>query len=378
MKTTILKENFNKGLDIVQRATGKNLTLPILNDVLLETDKNFLKLSATNLEIGLRYWILAKNQEEGKATVPAKTLSSFISSIPEDKVILKNKNYDLLVEGDNYKTQIKGENPDDFPIIPKIESQDYIEVNPLPLSKGLSQVINFCSVSQARPEISGVYFVITKNKASFVSTDSFRLAQKTLYFEEPVKKSYSFIIPRAASQEIINIFSSDNLNNNEKIRLYVSPNQVLFESLFDDLKHPKTQLISRLIEGEYPSYEEIIPKKFKTEVVLPKKDFLNQIKIASLFSSKTNEIKVKIDSKKEEITTESQSSDIGASKSKIKGQVKGEDLTIYFNYRFLEDGLSQIEGPDVVLKLNGQEGAVLIKGVDDDSYFYIVMPIKPQ
>ncbi len=377
MKTIILRENLEKGINIVQRATSKNLTLPILGNILLETDKNFLMMSATNLEVGLRYWALAKNQEEGKITVSSKILSSLISSIGEERISLKNKNYDVLLEGTNFKSRIKGENPDDFPIIPKIETKEYIEVNPFPLAKGLEQIINFCSPSQARPEISGVYFSIDKNKVNLVSTDSFRLAQKTLYFEEPIKKGYQFILPQNTSRELASILNPDNIGGNKKIKMFISPNQILFESLFNDFKHPQLQLISRLIEGEYPDYKGIIPNDFETTVTLPKKEFLNQIKLASLFSSKINEVELKIDSKKKEVVIESQSINIGSNKSKIKADVKGKDVDIIFNCRFLKEGIDQITEPNIVLNLNGNKKAVFIKGEDNKDFFYVVMPINP-
>ncbi|MEA3293031.1 MAG: DNA polymerase III subunit beta, partial [Patescibacteria group bacterium] len=193
-------------------------------------------------------------------------------------------------------------------------------------------------------------------------------------FKRDTNKEYSFILPQKTVREIINIFSEKE----GKIRLYFSPNQVMFESLLSGLEtsHPQIQLISRLIEGEYPDYQEIIPKKYETQIILPKDEFLNQIKSVSLFSQKTNEIKVKVNPNINGLELFSQNPEIGETKSLIKGKINGEPIEVSFNYKFLIDGLSQIKSSEIIFELTKNDGPAIIKPVGDLNYIYIIMPVK--
>ncbi|MBI2450314.1 MAG: DNA polymerase III subunit beta [Candidatus Nealsonbacteria bacterium] len=376
MKFIILKENLNKGLNIVSRVTGKNSTLPILNNILIDAQKNFLNLSATDLELGIKYWSLIKTEKEGKITIPAKILSSFINLLPEDKIYFELKNQIFNINCQSYQTKIKGLSAEDFPIIPKIENNNFIQLDCQTFCKGLSQVVDFASQNQTtKPELSGVYLNFGKDTLSLTTTDSFRLAEKILFFEEKNNQELSLIIPQRSVREIINILSEKE----GKLRFYFSTHQVLFEYFMSETDHPEIQLISRLIDGDYPDYQEIIPKKYEIQTLLSKEDFLNHVKTASIFSGKTNEIKIIV--KKDGIEILSQNPEFGENKSFLSAQVKYasvgiKEMEVSFNYRFLIDGLLNIKGPEVIFELNGEGGPAVLKPKDDTSYIYIVMPIK--
>lgn len=377
MKITILKENLNDGLNIVGRVAGKNLTLPILNNILVSAEGNFLSLTSTDLELGIKYWTLCKIEKEGSLTVPAKILSSFVGLLPEKKIDLEVKNQTLHIDCENNKTQIKGLDPQDYPIIPKIEDDNFIELNVAPLCQGLSQVVDFAAPSQARPELSGVYLNLQKDRLQITSTDSFRLAEKTLYLSEKTGREISFILPQKTARELVNIFSE----RKGKLKLYFSPNQVLFEYLMAETPHPQIQLVSRLVEGDYPDYQGIIPKKYQIQISLPQGEFLNQIRTASIFSGKNNEVKLKIIPKKEEIEILSQNPELGENKSSLNGKVseqsdKTKEIETVFNHRFLADGLEQMKGSKVLFEINGEEGPAVLRPEDDTNYLYVVMPIR--
>jgi DNA polymerase-3 subunit beta len=377
MKVIVLKENLKKDLNLVEKITGKNLSLPILSNVLLKTNKNFLILSATNLEIGIICWNLSKIEKRGEITVPANLFSNYLNFLPNREILLETKDNILYVECENYKTEIKGLSSEEFPIIPKIENEEFsLQINSFPFCQGLSQVIDIVSFSQTRPELSGIYFSLQKNLLKLVATDGFRLAEKKLFFEKTIEnlpeKEYSLILPQKMAREIINIFSEKN----QKIKIYFSPNQILFEGFFSEINHPKIHLISRLIEGEYPKYQEIIPREYQTEVILSKDNFLNQIKTASLFCGKINEVKLIVDPIKKGIEIFSQSPEIGQNRSFLPTEIKGKNLEISFNYRFLMDGLLNIKSSEVIFKINQEEKPSLLKPVDDESYFYLIMPIR--
>jgi len=188
MRVIILKENLNNGLNIVSRVAGRNLTLPILNNILLTTEGNFLNISSTDLELGIKYWSLGKIEKQGGLTVPAKILSSFVNLLPEEKIALEVKNQILYIDCKNNKTQIKGLDAQEYPIIPKIEDDKPIELNTLPFCEGMAQVVDFTASNQTRPELSGVYLSFQKDRVLLTATDSFRLAEKTLYFEQKIDK----------------------------------------------------------------------------------------------------------------------------------------------------------------------------------------------
>ncbi len=377
MKIIILKENLNNGLNIIGRIAGKNLTLPILNNILIETEKSFINLSSTDLELGIKYWLLAKIEKEGKITVPSKILTSFVGLLPNKKLTLEAKNQTLFIDCDDQNTQIKGLDAQDYPIIPTISDNDFISLDAASFCEGLSQVVDFAAINQARPELSGVYLSFQKDRVQLTTTDSVRLAEKTIFLKEKTEKAIAFILPQKTAREIINIFAEQN----GRLKLYSSPNQVLFEYPMQETDHPQVQVVSRLIEGEYPEYQGIIPKKYEAQIILTKNDFLNQIKTASIFSGKNNEIKIKINPKKEGIEILSQNPELGENKSFLPAKIiyrqeNNQEVAVNFNYRFLIDGLSNIKSPKVVFELNGEDGPAVLKPAEDPTYIYVVMPIK--
>ena len=374
MRLLILQEKLKEGLNIIEKISSKSLTLPILNNVLLSTEKNFLNLTATDLEIGINWWILTKIEKEGKITIPSRLFLNFINLLPNKKIKLEVQNNNLLIECENYKTQIKGISAEDFPIIPKIDQGESVLIKSASLCQGLAQVVDIPVLSTTKPEISGVYFVFNKNLITLATTDSFRLGEKRIFLKDnfSLKKEYSFILPQKTAKEIINIFREKDA----EIRVYFSTNQVMFEYLMPETKHSQAQLVSRLIEGEYPNYQEIIPKKYTTQLRVDRMEFLNQIKTASLFSGKINEIKIKADPKDNKIEIFSQSAEIGEYQSEVRGKVKGEPVNISFNHRFLLDGFLNIKSSEVIFELNNESGPGVLKPVGDDSYIYVVMPIK--
>jgi len=372
MKITILKEKLKEGVSVIEKISQKTLTLPILQNIHLETEKNFLKLSSTNLESGINWWSLVKTEKEGKICIPTRFFSNFINLLPNKPISLEGKDLFLNIECENLKTKIKGFDPEEFPIIPKIRETGVVSVDCVSFCQALNQLVSIPSSSMVRPEISGIFFVFQSDLIKMVATDSFRLAEKKLFLKTKLPKEYSLILPQSAAREIVGIFGEKEGD----LKIYLSPNQVLFESSMTETSHPQIQFISRLIEGEYPNYQEIIPKKYETHLTLGKEEFLNQVKIASLFSGKINEVKLRIESKNEKLEIFSQSPDLGEHKSFIKGKIKGEEVSISFNHRFLIDGISGIKSKEIVFELTNGEGPAVLKPAGVEDYLYIIMPIK--
>lgn len=378
MNFTILTKEIKKGIGLTEKITGRNLTLPILDNLLIEVLPNFLKISSTDLELGVQWWGLCKTEKEGKLAVPAKLLSQVVNILSEGKINIKEKNNTLIIEGNNYKTQIKGVSADDFPIIPSFGKDLFVEIDAQKLKEGLVSVVNIASLSQIRPEISGIYFSFEKDLVKIVATDSFRLAEKVLSFggkggyKNTFKNPLNFILPQKTAKELINI-----LGETEKdVKIYTSESQVLFETFLPGVDHAEINLISRQIEGEYPSYQEIIPKETKTKLILNKEEFAKQIKAAGIFGGRTNEVILKINPKEKEIEIFSQDSEMGESNLSLPAKVDGVELKISYNWKFILEGLDNIKSSEISFEMQGNDGPSIIKPIGDASYLYVVMPIK--
>jgi DNA polymerase-3 subunit beta len=364
MKITCLQENLKYSLNIAQNIIGRNLTLPILNNILLDTEDGRLKISSTNLEVGINTWTSGKIEKKGAITCPAKVLASFVNNLPNKKIEIEVKNNNLTLKCDNYKASLNCLSAEDFPIIPKIEEKPLIEIKNSILREALLGVVGSASLSESRPEITGVLFKFEKGELRLVATDSFRLAEKVIF--EISKSSNGFkslIVPQKTIQEIVRVLGEKE--GETKICLGVG--QILFDI-------GDTQIISRLIEGQYPDYQQIIPKTFSTQVVLDKGELLSVIRAAAVFSNKTNNIKVFINDGDFEVL--SQDPDLGENKSQIKTEVKGKKIEMNFNYRYLLDGLANIGTKQVFIGLNSDASPAVFKPAGDDSYVYLVMPIK--
>jgi DNA polymerase-3 subunit beta len=374
MKIEVLKENLKSSLSIAERVVGKNLSLPILNNVLMTTDDNFLNLVSTDLEVAIRLWILVKIIDKGTVVVPAKFLSQFISSLPNEKITIEQKQQNIHIECGKVKTQIQGHNPEDFPLIPEFKDTESIEVDGHKIQNALSFVVDIASLHQSRPEISGIYFSFSKDSIKVVATDSFRLGEKSINLEQPLKnsKDQSFILPQKSAREIMNMLE----NHGGPVKIYFSPNQILFETSFKEGGHPNIQITSRLIEGEYPNYQDIIPSSFKTNAIIKRDELLNQIKTASLFSGKINEVRLTVNKEKQEIELFAQSPDIGEHTSTLPAKIEGETVKLSFNYKYLMDGLSHMKSSEISFDISKEDGPCILKPVGDASYTYMVMPIK--
>ncbi len=366
MEIATLQKNLKKGLNIVQNIIGKNLTLPILNNILLVVEKKRLKLISTDLEIAITHWTQCKIKKEGEITIPAKLFNEFISSLPDKKIEIKSKDNLLQIKCENFKSSVKGIDAKEFPIIPKIKGESMFKIESLKLKQAFSQVVSFASLSDIRPEISGILVNVSSKEIKFVATDSFRLGEKTLSKDKNGSEK-SVILPLRTVQELVRILADQN--KEEIIEVLIEQNQILF-------KTPDTQVISRLIEGTYPNYEQLISKQFETTLILDRSEFLNTVKIASLFSSKINDLRLKITPKEEIVEVFAQDIEVGENISQLKGELKGKEIEIIFNHKYLLDGLNNISSEKVMLGLNGESSPGIMKPVGDSSYVYVIMPIK--
>jgi len=378
MKVLVPKEKLKQGFDVIQRISPKSISLPVLNTVFLQAEKNFLSLTATDLEIGIKWWTLAKIEKSGQTLLPLSLFSGFLELFPEKPVTIQKKENNLFIECGNFKNKIKEITADDFPIIPTVQKNEFLEIPSDIFCEGVEQVVDIAVFSQTRPEISGIFFSFQDGSLKIAATDSFRLGEKTIIFDKKLlpsnlqNKNISFIIPQRTAKEIINIFKKKK----NKIKLYFSTNHILIENQMTETEHPEIQLVSKLIDGEYPPYQEVIPKKYETKIILNKNEFLNHLKAAAVFSGKINEVKLQINAPKNRIDFISQNPDLGEHNSFMFAKINGNSLEISFNHRFLSSGLNNIKSQEIAFELQKEEDPVILRPVGDNTYFYVVMPIK--
>jgi len=336
-------------------------------------------LVTTNLEIGITHFIRGKVEKEGGFTVDAKIFSDYINLLPNKKIDLIKDEGVLKVECENFKTKIKIEASEDFPLIPQIEKKNKRTVKSEDLKRALAKVVFATAASESRIELSGVLFTISKNKLVLAATDSYRLAEKELEIKEEgdeekntVAGEQKFIVPSRTIQEVLRILAGleQSEASKKEIDFYVNDSQILF--VVDN-----TELISRLIEGQYPDYKQIIPAAGKTSTVLNRSELIRAIKASALFSkSGINDINLDFPEGKNQVVISSASGTTGENIVKIEAETKGIDNGIIVNYQYLLDGLNNIDEETIKMEVIDGNTPCLIKPVSEKGYLYIIMPIK--
>lgn len=374
METIVLKSHLKEGLEVVEHAAAKSPSLPILSNILLSVKKEEVTLAATDLQMGITYQFLGTSKEEGSVVFPGRFLVSLLAVSSDEKVVLARRHQTLLVSIGNHSAELQTMDAEEFPIIPSLEgSEQTFRVETEVLCRGLSQVVGVAGQSQTRPEISGVLFVLGKQGASVAATDSFRLAERKFVLEKEGAVEQSFILPARTARELIAILGE----RPGKTTMHVSSTQAVF--VYEAAESPskiRIQIVSRLIEGEYPRYEDVIPSSHKTLISVAKNELLNHLRAAGIFAGKTQEVRLSVDPQKKEIVFFSENTEAGTHRSVLRAEISGEQVEVAFNWRFVSEGLAQIKEDGVEFGLNGEDGAALLRPRGEASYLYVVMPIK--
>jgi DNA polymerase III subunit beta len=371
MEITFLKEHLLDKLHLLNRIASYNSTLPILTSVYLEAKKGSFILKATNLEMGIIINIRASIKKTGNIAIPAKIFTNVIEGITEKKITLKKSGNNLKIKTISSNNEIKGINGKDFPLIPQIKKNSFLKIKGYQLSKAIEQVIPSIAISNMRPDLAGIYILKEKNSVKIVATDGFRLSEKTIKQKNPnIKKEKninSVIIPNKTATEIIHTFNQEE----KTIYLFMDENQIAIQG--DNI-----YLVSRIVDGDYPDYSQIIPKDHKIEVILEKKEFLDAIKLASLFSHEDfNDVLLDIIPSKKEMNISAQSKNRGKMLKKIKIKVSGKKASVSLNYRYLFDCLNSVKSDKIRILINQENSPILIEPFDkkERDFLGIVSPI---
>jgi DNA polymerase III subunit beta len=373
MKVSCLQDNLNRGLVTVGRAVAPKGPLPVLGNVLLATDKSGLKLAATNLEIGITCWTGCQIETEGAITVPARLLSEFVSSLPPERIELTAdmRTQTLNLRCGRYEANIKGIDAEEFPPIPQVSDQVTARLEPERFRQMISQVVFAAATDETRPVLAGVLANFEGQRLTLAAADGFRLAVRAIELDEPVGEPISIIIPARALNELGRIIAEDK----EPVEITVTPsrNQVLFHA-------DNVDLVSRLVEGNFPNYQQIIPQAFKTRTVVETAEFLKATRIASYFArDSANIVKLSIvpggDLTPGRVVVSANAAEIGDNVGELDGTVDGEGGQIAFNSKYLTDVLSVMTTDRVALETQSPSSPGVIRPVGLDEYTHVIMPM---
>lgn len=365
MKIICTQENLKNGLSTTSRIISSSNTLPILGNILLKAENGVLKISSTNLEIAITTQIRGKIEEDGETTVNSKTLTDLINNMPNKNITLTTEKNELKIETENYHTNLKTTPPEEFPLIPKPEGGNKLELDAQEFKKTIDQVAYAASTNQTQQEICGIYLGSEKpGELKVAATDRYRLAEKTMGL-----KNNTFLNQVILPQKTI-------IETSRIIGAQKGPLDIVFNETQASITINDTQIISRLVDGQYPDYKQIIPANFQTTAVVEKNQLVSALKAASIFSRNTNSIKFEFSEKQQQLILTAESPDLGKSTVELPSKIDGVGGTIIFNHHYVLESLGSIESNNVIIKTidDNSPGLVVPEGKND--YVYLVMPIK--
>lgn len=375
MQVSCLQENLAKGLSIVGRAVASRSTLPVLSNVLLATDGEKLKLSATNLEIGINCWVGAKVVQEGAITIPARLLSEFVNSLPPERIDIKldQDTQTLNLKCARIESNIKGIDAQEFPIVPTATNGDAsLKLDPISLRTMIDQVVFAAATDESRPILTGVLVQFNENNLTMAAADGFRLSVKAAALKQNFSDMSEVIIPARALMELARVSGDQE----QPVEVIITParKQILFH--LQDI-----DLVSQLIEGKFPDYNQIIPKGYTTRTVLETNNFLKAVRVSHLFArDSANIVKLEINPSGDElmngrVTLVATSAELGDNVADIDASIEGNQIEIAFNAKYLMDVLSIIDSPQVVLETSAPASPGVLRPIGDEKFTHVIMPM---
>ena len=373
MIVSVLQENLAHGLNIVSRAVSPRSTLPVLANVLVATDEGRLRLSATNLELGITCWIGAKIEEEGSTTIPARTFTDLVSTLPSDRVemALNVRTQSINVVCGSSNTDIKCIDAQEFPPIPVPDLGQGIQINVADLKEMIQQVVFAASADEARPILTGVLVTVQGNKISLEAADGFRLSVRKAELSSSVPRPIKAVIPARALSELARIAG----DGDQVLTMVIPPGrgQVIF-------RMKDIELASQLIEGSFPDLEQVVPRSYQTRTVLATGAFLKACKQAEIFAREGSHIaRINItpggDMKPGTVEISGHSEETGSNQTTVDASIEGPPILIAFNVRFMREVLDVIKSPNVALETTAETSPGVIRPVGEDDFLHVIMPM---
>ena len=368
MKLSLMQDNLARGLSVVSRAVSSRSTLPVLSNVLLRTEDAGLKLTATNLEIAMTYWVPGKIETDGALTVPARLMTDVVNSLPGSERV------DLEAEGGTtlrlhcgrHQAHLRGIDAEEFPVIPAAGERPTTRISQRALRQALGEVVFAAATDEARPILTGVLTRFEGDRLTLAAADNYRIAVKNLQTLDPVEET-SVVVPGRSYQELMRILG----DTDDAIELILTPakNQILFHLEGVDL-------VSRLIDGQFPNYQQVLPSSHTTRATVDRQELLNAVRLSALIaSSSANVVKLRLDGEQGQLTIAA-AADIGDTEGEVEAAVEGESVTIAFNARYLQDALANVGAEQLALEFTGALSPGVIRPIGDDDYVHVIMPVR--
>jgi len=375
MQFSCNQDTFSKYLGVISRVSSSKPGLPILSNVLFEAENGKLSMSATDLEIGVHCWIGAEVKAEGKITVPAKQLSEFVNSVPAERIDVALDKQMLSVNTVNNSAEFNTTIPDDFPAIATVKKEKpLLKIPRKDLIEAIGKVAFACAKDDIKPVLTGIKVEISENILALVSADGLRLSRYIIKLSSPIETNIDLLIPAKAMEELLLViteFYSEDGDDDVTLYLIEDKNQIIFR--FNDV-----EIISRLIDGQFPDYKVIIPTSYQTRCEMKRSEVLNSLKVANIIARNVvgNKIFLNIDPKKNTITLSASQSEVGSNKSSFDSVVEGSGIDMAFSGRFLTEVLTNIDEEDIVFECTTavSPGVFRMKGNDD--FIHLVMPMR--
>ena len=368
MKVTFLSDNLQKKLSFLNHAVSSRGQLAILSNFLFEAKNGKLTISSTDLEIGISSSIPVNVEKEGKVTIPAKNFSDLISNLGSQKITLTLEGETLSLTGEKIKASFQTMSAEDFPKLYEEKGEEIASVKPNEIEEYFLRVVFAAATSDtSRPSLSGVLIDKEKTKVILVATDSYRLSLQKNVFGTNEGLNKPLVVPARIIREMLSMEKTG-----DSIKIFVSEknNQILFSQT-------DTILVGRLIDATYPEYEKIIPADFNTKTEMDKEEFLNAIKICTVFARETANI-IKLSVEKNKIIVSANSPSVGEDSVEVNAKTTGEENEIAFNAKYLLDFLSAVNKENLVFEMSGPLNPGVFKIKEDDSFLHLIMPIRVQ
>jgi DNA polymerase-3 subunit beta len=372
VKLSVMQENLARGLAVVSRAVSNRSTLPVLANVLLKTEDGGLRLTTTNLEIGLIYWVPGKVESDGSTTVPARLLTDLVSSLPGgQRIDLETGPGETLhVTSGPFQSHVKGIDADEFPSIQSTGERPTTRIAQNVLKRALEETAFAAATDEARPILTGVLCRFEGDSVTLAAADNYRIAVKTIPVLDPVAET-SVVVPARALTELMRILG--DTDDPIEVVLAQGRNQILFHLGGD----PQIDLVSRLIDGQFPNYQSVLPKAHTTRAILDREELLRAVRPAALIAHESaNIVKLQISSNGEAGITVSANAEIGDHVGQVEAAVEGDGTSIAFNAKYLADVLEKVDADQFALELQGPLAPGVFKPVGDDRYVHVVMPVR--
>ncbi|MBI2757654.1 MAG: DNA polymerase III subunit beta [Chloroflexi bacterium] len=374
MKVTVLQENLARGLNIVSRAVSPRSTLPVLANILVASDEGRLRLSATNLELGITCWITARIEQEGSTTVPSRTFSDLVNMLPADQVMLSldAKTQTLNVRGGTSTNDIKCIDAQEFPPLPVPDLEGAVQINVADFREMIQQVAFAASTDEARPVLMGVLVQVDKDKLTMAAADGFRLSVRKAVLSAPAPASLTAIVPARALTELARVAT----DGEEPIYMILPKGrgQVVF-------RVKDVEVVSQLIDGTFPDYQQIIPRKYTSRTLVSTASLLKACKQAEIFAREgSNVARLNIKSSNGElqpgeVEISATSEETGKNETIVEATVDGSGVLIAFNVKFLREALEIIKTPNVALETSAPNAPGVVRPVGDEQFLHVIMPM---